>query len=514
VTASPEFASEHERVLAGIWSRVLDTAPIRRDDHFFAIGGNSMSALRVSLAAEDEGLTLGVRDLFLNPVLADLAATVGPAVARAEPEPEPADGGRSYPALRMQVGMLFESERDPDRPAYHVVSETVVELLAEPTLTESLRRVVDAQPGLRTGFDLEDADGPQQIVRDLNELPLRVDDLSASSPAEADAVVERIRSDERGRPFDRDDFPLWRLRCVALPDGRMRLFMAHHHAVLDGWSVAVFVDQLLAAGHGRQVARPSDVCRAAAEAEAEALATPAAQEHWSAIVQRWRGLDVSTRDRAADEPAIHSVTWPIEGRARDDIERACARGRCSARQLFLAVHLRALEFAAASGGLPHGLSRGPSRGPAPGAVVVVNARPETPDAHLAVGVFLNAAPVLAPEPGASWPERVAHAAAQEAAMQQHRHFPFAAMRSRLGLPAPTTWFTFTDFGGTSLGGFLRSVTDYNVTELPLTVSVVDDGLVVDGSTEHFTRAYVAELVRLHVECLDAAVRAAAGEDSR
>lgn len=504
MTGSPEFASEHERVLAAIWSRVLDTAPIRRDDHFFAIGGNSMSALRVSLAAEEEGLTLGVRDLFLHPVLADLAATVGPAVAPAEPEQ--ADGGGSYPALRMQVGMLFESERDPDRPAYHVVSETVVGLLAEPTLTESLRRVVDAQPGLRTGFDLEDADGPQQIVRDLNELPLRVSDLSASSAAEADAVVERIRSDERGRPFDRDDFPLWRLRCVALPEGRMRLFVAHHHAVLDGWSVAVFVDQLLAAGHGRQVARPSNVCRAAAEAEADALATPAAQEHWSAIVQRWRGLDVSTRDRALDEPAIHSVTWPIEGRARDDIERACARWRCSARQFFLAVHLRALELAAASDG--------PSRGHAPGAVVVVNARPETPDAHLAVGVFLNAAPVLAPEPGASWSGRVAHAAAQEAAMQQHRHFPFAAMRSRLGLPTPTTWFTFTDFGGTSLSGFLRSVIDSNVTELPLTVSVVDDGLVVDGSTDHFTRAHVAEFVRLHVECLNAAVRAAAGEDGR
>jgi hypothetical protein len=93
-------------------------------------------------------------------------------------------------------------------------------------------------------------------------------------------------------------------------------------------------------------------------------------------------------------------------------------------------------------------------------------------------------------------------------MLEHRHYPFADMRGRLGLPSPTTWFTYTDFGGTSMGDFIASVTDHNVTELPLTVSVVDDGLLLDGSSDHFTRAEVEELARVHVDCLHRAIQAA------
>jgi hypothetical protein len=93
-------------------------------------------------------------------------------------------------------------------------------------------------------------------------------------------------------------------------------------------------------------------------------------------------------------------------------------------------------------------------------------------------------------------------------MLEHRHFPFAEMRSRLGLPRPTTWFTYTDFAGTSMADFIASVTDHNVTELPLTVSVVDDGLLVDGSSDHFTRAEVEQVARVHVDCLHEAIQAA------
>ena len=50
-------------------------------------------------------------------------------------------------------------------------------------------------------------------------------------------------------------------------------------------------------------------------------------------------------------------------------------------------------------------------------------------------------------------------------MQEHRHFPFA-MRSRFGLSAPTTWFTYTDFAETSMADFVATVTDHNITELP------------------------------------------------
>ncbi|MEH0927117.1 amino acid adenylation domain-containing protein [Micromonospora sp. CPCC 205558] len=498
--------TDTERLLAGIWSDVLHTTPINRNDHFFTIGGNSMTALGVSLAAEEKGLALSVRDLFMYPVLAELAAATAPTARIADPppavvDPMPTAVERSYPALLIQTGMLFESERDPDRPTYHVVSETTFDVsgLTRPALAAALSAVTDAQPGLRTEFDLTGVDGPVQLVHDLPDPLLEYDDLSTLAPDAAQKRIEQIRENERGRPFYRDDFPLWRLVCAVLPGGRARVFLSHHHALLDGWSVAVFFDQLRAALSGAAVATPTDVCELAAEAEAEALASTDSAEYWSDIIRQWRALAVPTRRREDGEPAVWSVAYSIDGRLRQDIDRACATWRCSPKQLFLAAHLRALELVA-----------GPDA-PRPGTLAVANARPEALDTHLAVGVFLNAVPVLPAAEDASWHERVAQVGAAELDMLEHRHFPFAAMRSRLGLPAPTTWFTYTDFAETSMSDFIATVTDYTVTELPITVSVVDDGVVVDGSSDHFTAAEVAEIVDRYVECLREAVGAVSAQ---
>lgn len=504
-----EAVSSTERRIANIWAEVLGKTAIGRDDHFFTVGGDSMTALQVVMAAEEEGLALSVRDLFLHPVLAELAAAIAPAAetAAGESTSQAAVGGgttgdgveQSYPALRIQAGMLFESERDPERPTYHVVSETTIGSagLGRDELAAALAAVVRAQPGLRTGFDLENADGPLQLIRTLPDPVLRYEDLAALDPAELDERLAEIRRTERAATFTWDDFPLWRLICVVLPGGAgARLFLSHHHAILDGWSVAVFFDQLKAALAGDAVAAPVDVCRLAAEAEAQALASAQSADYWSEIIREWRALDVGSRRRDDGEPFVWSVTHVLDERVRQDIGRACAVWRCSPKHLFLAAHLRALELAAGPGSPP------------PGAVAVANARPEAAETHLAVGVFLNAVPVLPGAPGASWRDRVRQVAIADIEMQEHRHFPFAGMRGGLGLPSPTTWFTYTHFAGTSMSDFITRVTDHNVTELPLTVSVVDDGLLVDGSSDHFTSAEVAAVMRTHVECLLEAVQAA------
>ncbi|MFD2176705.1 hybrid non-ribosomal peptide synthetase/type I polyketide synthase [Veronia pacifica] len=44
------------------------------DDHFFDIGGDSLSATRLSVALKDEGLALSVRQVFMTPSLRDMAS--------------------------------------------------------------------------------------------------------------------------------------------------------------------------------------------------------------------------------------------------------------------------------------------------------------------------------------------------------------------------------------------------------------------------------------------------------
>ena len=75
--------TDTERLLAGIWSDVLHTTPINRNDYFFTIGGNSMTALRVvAQISKAVGTRVGIAALYRNPTIAELAAWVDAALEK------------------------------------------------------------------------------------------------------------------------------------------------------------------------------------------------------------------------------------------------------------------------------------------------------------------------------------------------------------------------------------------------------------------------------------------------
>ncbi|WP_395350975.1 amino acid adenylation domain-containing protein [Variovorax sp. UC122_21] len=68
---------ETEQALAGIWAEVLGLPRVGRHDNFFELGGHSLLAVQV--AARVQGalhMDLAVKDIFLHPVVMDMAALV------------------------------------------------------------------------------------------------------------------------------------------------------------------------------------------------------------------------------------------------------------------------------------------------------------------------------------------------------------------------------------------------------------------------------------------------------
>ena len=74
---SENGATDTERQLMAIWERTLNLRPVRRTDHFFTIGGDSLSAVTMMLEVESlYGITLPVRVIFEVPTLDAFAARV------------------------------------------------------------------------------------------------------------------------------------------------------------------------------------------------------------------------------------------------------------------------------------------------------------------------------------------------------------------------------------------------------------------------------------------------------
>ena len=72
--------SEIGEKLRQVWAETfgLDVQEVGIDDHFFHSGGNSITAIRLRLAARQHGLDVTMKDIFDHPSLADLAFVVRP----------------------------------------------------------------------------------------------------------------------------------------------------------------------------------------------------------------------------------------------------------------------------------------------------------------------------------------------------------------------------------------------------------------------------------------------------
>ena len=67
--------TQAEKTLAEIFAKLLRLSTVSIHDDFFALGGNSLLAVRLVSAANQQGLPITVRDLFSCPTVAKLAST-------------------------------------------------------------------------------------------------------------------------------------------------------------------------------------------------------------------------------------------------------------------------------------------------------------------------------------------------------------------------------------------------------------------------------------------------------
>ncbi len=106
-------------------------------------------------------------------------------------------------------------------------------------LRDCAAKMLVRHPNLRASFFSRGIPRPVQIVPSRVDLPWR--DVTAASEID----IEALEADERRRPFDLERLPAIRFLLVELPDARWRLAITAHHIVIDGWSLPVFVAEMM-----------------------------------------------------------------------------------------------------------------------------------------------------------------------------------------------------------------------------------------------------------------------------
>ncbi|MEW2567383.1 amino acid adenylation domain-containing protein [Streptomyces sp. NPDC047070] len=264
-----------EEVLCAAYAEVLGLRSATIDDDFFALGGDSITAIQLLIHARRAGLRLSSRDVFRHRTVAALAeaasvrtdaetatgADTGAGVSGAQAplvvltDTELAEIQGEYPVAvqellplsPLQEGFYFHALVDgADHDAY--VVQQALELsgpVDAGALREAAQRVLDRHAPLRACFRPL-ADGrPVQIITEGLELPWHEVDLSAQ-PRVAEARADAVAAEERARRFDLARPPLLRCAFIRLGEDRARLLLTFHHSVADGWSLPVLHRELLA----------------------------------------------------------------------------------------------------------------------------------------------------------------------------------------------------------------------------------------------------------------------------
>ncbi|MCU7728890.1 amino acid adenylation domain-containing protein, partial [Actinoplanes sp. KI2] len=242
-----------QEILSGIFAEVLGVPTIGIDDSFFALGGHSLTAIRLlSRVRSMFGVELSIRHLFEAPTVADLAERMtGADASRLPLTPMPRPDRIPLSPAQWRLWFLHRLE---GRSATYTVPLLLrmTGTLDRAALAGALGDIVARHETLRTVYP--DVDGsPHQLVIDAE---LARPDLRVIETGHDRLAAELAEQTRYG--FDlATELPL-RATLYALSDTEHVLLLVMHHIASDGWSDAPFARDLSAAYAARLTgARPA-----------------------------------------------------------------------------------------------------------------------------------------------------------------------------------------------------------------------------------------------------------------
>ncbi|WP_432279282.1 amino acid adenylation domain-containing protein [Nocardia brasiliensis] len=245
-------ATPTEQLVADLFAELLGVDRVGADDDFFALGGHSLSAMRVtSRLSATVDVRIGVREVFEAPTPARLARVLD-AAARGAAQPELVARARPdrVPLSFAQLRMWFINRFQGAAAGYTI--PLVLRLTGDldtAALAAAVGDVVGRHESLRTVYP-DDEGTPFQQVLSAAQAAVPVEVRQVDSAQLAGAIAESLR-----QGFDLShELPL-RVTLLDSGCGEYVLALAIHHIAADGWSIAPLARDLSTAYAARRIGR-------------------------------------------------------------------------------------------------------------------------------------------------------------------------------------------------------------------------------------------------------------------
>jgi amino acid adenylation domain-containing protein len=423
-----------EKVLAEIWKEVLNRRSIGVNDNFFSAGGDSIRSIQVLALAKKRGLQLSLATILEEPTIRGLAAKTGnrgpqmptmesrrPFMLLSEEDRRllPPDLADAYPMTRMQEGMIFHSEWNPAGATYHDIVGIHLQAVYVPeALVACLRSAVERHPVLRTIFKLREFNQPLQVVVRHADVTVEEHDLRGLSAERQQALIEEWMAQEKVRRFDWSNIPPYHFCIHRRGQESFQFSISFHHALLDGWSTATLLVELvqhysLACGlaHGEPPRPPESLFRDYVLLEQQEQKSKEAGEFWRGFLEEAPvTLYGRLREgRDGSKAGVQRYMREIAPEIHHGLVEVSRQLGVPVKTVLLAGHLKVVSTLANLSEVVTGL--------------VTNGRVDEVDGERVLGLFLNTLPMRFALSMRGWRESIRELYAIETQCARYRRMP-------------------------------------------------------------------------------------------
>ena len=246
-----------EKSIAEICSEVLNISIIGVQDNLFDLGGHSISAMQiVNRVMRTFQVDVPLKCFYDSPTIAGLSALVASSREVREAEVSLTQNYSQSPLLRgmarrrpilpsvaqepmLRLERLFAGLHLFNVPAAYRVNGD----LNLAALKRGLTLLTERHECLRTLFPEENERHYQEIVKSISS---NVDffDLRDLPASERESKARELFREDSQRPFDLAHGPLFRVTLFRLSNNDHILAVTLHQAVIDGWSMGIFLRDL------------------------------------------------------------------------------------------------------------------------------------------------------------------------------------------------------------------------------------------------------------------------------
>ncbi|HCR1292221.1 TPA: non-ribosomal peptide synthase/polyketide synthase [Pseudomonas aeruginosa] len=400
-----------------------------------------------------------------------------------------------YPLSPMQHGMLFHSLYEQASGDYLNQLRVDVHGLDPARFRAAWQAALDSHDILRAGFLWQgDLEQPLQVIHKHLELPFAEHDWRGRE-ALAEALDE-LAASERRRGFELEQAPLLRLVLVRMDEERYHLVYTHHHILLDGWSSAQLLGEVLARYTGEQAERTGGRYRdyiTWLQAQDKRVSEAFWKEQLAELLEPTRLAQVVAAEREQVGSGQFQRSLPPARTAR--LKTFAQRHAVTLNTLVQAAWSLLLQRYTGQDTVVFGAT--------------VAGRPaELAGIERQIGLFINTLPVVAtPQPGMRLTDWLQEVQARSLALREQEHTPLFEIQRWAGLGEALfdSLLVFENYPvaealekGSPGGVRFGPVSNHEQTNYPLTVALgVGDSLTLQYSYDRqaFSDAAVEQLDR-------------------